>query len=80
MVRADGGAPTRCRPARHVRTVETVVNGVYVHAMAEPQSTRFEMRAPNEWLRKVDEWRRQQPDIPPRAEAIRRLVERGLSQ
>lgn len=41
-------------------------------------STRFEMRAPNKWLALVDDWRRQQPDIPPRAEAIRRLVELGL--
>lgn len=36
------------------------------------------MRAPKAWLSIVDEWRRNQPDIPPRAEAIRRLVEQGL--
>lgn len=29
-------------------------------------------------LREIDEWRRQQPDIPNRAEAIRRLVKRAL--
>jgi uncharacterized protein len=39
---------------------------------------RFEMRYPAELLAKIDEWRRQQPDLPPRAEAIRRLVEAGL--
>jgi hypothetical protein len=55
-----------------------MVNGVYVTFMDETGSTRFEMRAPNQWLRKVDEWRRQQPDLPPRAEAIRRLVDKGL--
>lgn len=39
----------------------------------------FQMRASEEWLRKIDDWRRTQPDIPSRAEAIRRLVEKGLS-
>lgn len=38
---------------------------------------RFEMRAPGEWLDALDYWRRHQPDIPSRAEAIRRLVEFG---
>lgn len=46
--------------------------------MAETASTRFEMRAGNDWLRKLDGWRRDQADLPPRAEAIRRLVELGL--
>ena len=36
------------------------------------------MRASPEWLFKVDSWRRTQPDLPPRAEAIRRLVGMGL--
>jgi hypothetical protein len=39
---------------------------------------RFEMLAPPEWLARVDEWRRHQPDLPPRAEAIRRLVDQIL--
>lgn len=30
-------------------------------------------------LTALDEWRRQQPDLPSRAEAIRRLMELGLS-
>lgn len=55
------------------------VNGVYVLFMREPVSTRFEMRAPIDWLRLVDDWRRKQPDLPARAEAIRRLVEKGLA-
>lgn len=29
------------------------------------------------FLKMIDEWRRAEPDIPPRAEAIRRLVHRG---
>jgi hypothetical protein len=40
---------------------------------------RFEMRFTTELLQQVDEWRRQQPDLPARAKAIRRLIEAGLS-
>jgi hypothetical protein len=30
------------------------------------------------WVRKINEWRRHQPDMPNVSEAIRRLVEIGL--
>jgi hypothetical protein len=33
------------------------------------------MRVSERFLRMVDDWRRQQSDLPSRAEAIRRLVE-----
>jgi hypothetical protein len=33
----------------------------------------------NALARQIDEWRRQQPDIPNRAEAIRRLVKQALN-
>ena len=36
------------------------------------------MRASDDWLAALDDWRRQQPDIPSRAESIRRLVELAL--
>jgi hypothetical protein len=39
---------------------------------------QFQMRVSAEFLKILDEWRRKQPDLPSRAEAIRRLVERGL--
>jgi len=42
-------------------------------------SERFEMRATEAWLAAVDDWRRTQPDLPSRGEAIRRLVEQALS-
>jgi metal-responsive CopG/Arc/MetJ family transcriptional regulator len=29
-------------------------------------------------LRSIDEWRRQEEDLPPRTEAIRRLIEKAL--
>jgi hypothetical protein len=38
----------------------------------------FQMRASDEFWRGVDDWRRLQPDMPNRAEAIRRLVAIGL--
>lgn len=42
-------------------------------------SERFEMRFTADLLRQIDEWRRRQDDLPARAEAIRRLIEAGLS-
>jgi metal-responsive CopG/Arc/MetJ family transcriptional regulator len=45
----------------------------------EKHSTRVHiMMSPSE-LRAVDEWRRQQPDLPSRAEAIRRLIQLGIA-
>lgn len=37
----------------------------------------FQMRASQEFLDLIDDWRRTQPDIPSRAESIRRLVMQG---
>ena len=50
--------------------------------MAEPsvKEHRFEMRADSAWLKRLDDWRRKQADIPSRAEAIRRLVEAALKR
>ena len=39
---------------------------------------RLNMIAPASWVKKIDEWRRQQPDLPNISEAVRRLVEQGL--
>ena len=38
----------------------------------------FQMRTSAAFLRRIDDWRRLQPDIPSRAEAIRRLIDQGL--
>jgi hypothetical protein len=43
-----------------------------------PANRPFQMRASDEWWKGVDDWRRLQPDMPNRAEAIRRLVAIGL--
>lgn len=46
--------------------------------MAIQKDRQFQMRVSDDWLRQLDEWRRKQPDLPPRAEAVRRLVQKGL--
>jgi hypothetical protein len=45
----------------------------------EEQTERFQMRVSASFLRVLDEWRRKQPDLPRRSEAVRRLVELGLA-
>lgn len=51
--------------------------------MGRPQgrihSTLFQMRASTPFLKSVDNWRAAQDDNPSRAEAVRRLVELGLT-
>jgi hypothetical protein len=42
------------------------------------KSERLELRVTPDWLAEVDEWRRRQPKIPTRNEAVRRLVQRAL--
>lgn len=43
------------------------------------RSERFEMRVDPETLERVDKWRAALPDVPSRAEAMRRLVGAGLA-
>jgi hypothetical protein len=38
----------------------------------------YQMRVTPEFDAMIDEWRRKQPELPSRAEAIRRLVEQAL--
>lgn len=47
--------------------------------MSKKLTERFEMRLSADDVIRLDDWRRQQPDIPSRAEAIRRLVELGMT-
>ncbi|MCB4825498.1 hypothetical protein [Roseicella aerolata] len=44
-----------------------------------PDKPRFEMRLPPALADRIDRWRRDQPDLPNRAEAARRLMEIGLA-
>jgi hypothetical protein len=43
-----------------------------------PRDQRLEIRVDEEFLARLDDWRRQQPDLPPRARAVRQLVEMAL--
>ena len=43
-----------------------------------PQDVKFQMRVNEELMEALNDWRRKQPDIPSRTEAIRRLVLRGI--
>lgn len=45
-----------------------------------PLDQRLQLVVSKEFVRQVDEWRRQQADLPNRSEAIRRLTELGLKQ
>lgn len=38
----------------------------------------FQMRTTADFLRRLDDWRRRQADLPSRSEAIRRLVDAAL--
>jgi len=42
------------------------------------KTRRFEMRFDQAMITRIDGWRAKQPGLPPRAEAIRRLVDQGL--
>lgn len=46
--------------------------------MAHAKDKVFQMRVSEGFLRLIDNWRRTRDEIPPRAEAIRTLVEYGL--
>jgi hypothetical protein len=39
---------------------------------------RLNMVAPTSWVKKIEDWRRREPDLPNLSEATRRLVEMGL--
>ena len=51
----------------------------YMRAMVLMNDKVFQMRASEDFLRRIDDWRRAKTDIPSRAEAIRRLIEAGLN-
>jgi len=58
-----------------LRSVKACVTCQY---MALTHDKVFQMRSSEEFLRRIDDWRREQTDIPSRSEAIRRLIELGL--
>jgi uncharacterized protein YfbU (UPF0304 family) len=44
----------------------------------QAKTERYEMRLDEDLLSDINAWRARQGDVPPRAEAIRRLIEKGL--
>jgi hypothetical protein len=44
----------------------------------DKETKRLNMVVSVAWLKKIDAWRRAEPDLPNISEAIRRLVEIGL--
>lgn len=44
-----------------------------------PADKVFSLRLPDTLVSKIDEWRRKQPDLPNRSEAMRRLIEAQIS-
>ncbi|MGE3583047.1 MAG: hypothetical protein AB7J28_16720 [Hyphomonadaceae bacterium] len=46
--------------------------------MPEEKRSQVLVRASPELLEQIDRWRRRQPDLPTRAEALRRLAEKAL--
>lgn len=62
-------------PYKAVKQIDVQPGRPYLPGM---KSERLEMRVTAEWLAKVDDWRRRQPIIPTRTEAVRTLVELAL--
>lgn len=47
--------------------------------MALQNDKQFQMRVSDDFIRSIDDWRRQQEELPSRAEAIRQLIHTGLA-
>ena len=47
-------------------------------AKLDDEIQRLNMVAPAAWVKKIDDWRRREPDLPNLSEAIRGLVDMGL--
>jgi len=45
----------------------------------ESPTERVQVVAPASWVQRIEEWRRKQPRIPSKSEAIRILVDRALA-
>ena len=62
------------KPVKFVVTFIIKVNTFMGRPPGRIQDRPFQMRLSNEFLERLDEWRRRQPDLPSRAESIRRLT------
>ena len=62
------------RPVKFVATFIIKVNTFMGRPPGRIQDRPFQMRLSKEFLDRIDEWRQRQPDVPSRAESIRRLT------
>lgn len=46
----------------------------------DTETKRLNIVAPASWVKRLEEWRRAQPDLPNTSEAIRRLVDAGMER
>lgn len=44
----------------------------------KPKDTQLQMRVSADWVKEIDDWRRQQDIIPSRADAVRQLLAIGM--
>src|SRR3712207_1276035 len=63
-----------------VQCYRTHCTHIAVKMLPSQKDQRLFMRVDADFLRRIDDWRRQQPAIPSRSEAIRQLVEAGLGK
>jgi hypothetical protein len=67
------------KAAPSTETLSSVLSDIPARRIVGRMRTeRLDMRVRPEWLAKVDDWRRRQPTIPTRSEAVRILVEQAL--
>lgn len=45
---------------------------------AKPKDTQLQMRVSADWVKEIDDWRRQHDIIPSRADAVRQLLAIGM--
>jgi hypothetical protein len=57
---------------------EHIIRKVENMKKPEIETRRLTMALPVTTLKKIDDWRRKEPDLPNVSEALRRLIERGL--
>jgi hypothetical protein len=57
---------------------EHIIRKVKNMKKPEIETRRLTMALPVTTLKKIDDWRRKEPDLPNVSEALRRLIERGL--
>ena len=53
--------------------------GISFRMAPEPKDERLNLSRPRSLLKAIDDWRRQQEDIPTRTAAARRLIKAGLT-